>query len=184
MLWITRLVAATITALGIALIAALATAGAIAGGISLIILGAGLLSYAVGMPILREKFHESWYLTEIRKKFQCAEDFTDLPKVEYLGFNKHGRMLEQVRILLKTEQLAGEKGVLRGMYKDKLSFLICFKKTAENERQINLVTLGRQKQRKEFVVEYDGQDIPMEKKPISISLFGNNCSEEIAKEIA
>ncbi|QLH36099.1 MAG: hypothetical protein HWD61_08175 [Parachlamydiaceae bacterium] len=72
-LWITRLAAAVILALGVTLIAALTTAGAIAGGVVCILTATAIILYTIAMPHFREKFHEFSYLSEMKKNFDLKK---------------------------------------------------------------------------------------------------------------
>lgn len=177
MLWITRLAAVIITAIGITLAAAIATPAAIAGGVTIILFGSLLFLYSFGMPFLREKLHESFYLSEIRKKFHCNENFSNLQNVAY------DRNHKQLHILLSTEQIAQEKGLLKGVDRKGLSFLISYKNIEENKKEINLFTLGKFNQIKTIEIDFEGQTIPLEKNPIPLSPFRNHFSYEVVNRL-
>lgn len=164
-LFITRIAAAVIVALGIALIAFLGTGAAIAGGVLLTVAGLGLLAYSFIDPPQRKKFEEDCYIAQLKKDFFCAGDLHDLPQISWRKSNN------EIQLTLSAEHLAHEKIALAGAkIQDKTPFVVKIIKI-DNERRIDLFSFGKPYNRLNFVVEGLDKKIALQKKEI-VTTFG------------
>lgn len=159
-LWISRIVCALIIAAGIALIAALTTAAAITGGVSLIAAGVIFLIfsnlYLYGRAYGIEKAEKKFFSDGLK----CREDFSDLKRVQWTETSKTVKIK-----LTKTQMGEVEKGLqdsadklytLSGDCKNikDLPFLLCFEK---DKGSFNVAVFDSKLKKKDFSVEIEGE---------------------------
>ena len=171
---ISFLASAIIIALGVALIAAITTTAAITGGVSLIVLGLGILVisqlYQLSERIGSEKKDYQIILKEILKS---EKDFSDFPKVEWEETKEKVKIKiskEQIKSYPTPDENIGFIPEEKPNYK-KIPFVVCL----ENKCYIHVCLvdyLYKQKLKsKTFSVEVDGKEFILEDSVFNIKNF-------------
>ncbi|QLH36097.1 MAG: hypothetical protein HWD61_08165 [Parachlamydiaceae bacterium] len=157
-------------AAGITLAAALATPGALAGGISLICFGVILWGiaelYRAGRVIVYERMSkESSY-----QNLGCRSDFSDLPEIEYLS-EKHDVTIKLTRRQIESYPFKAAKiGFLPEKCENKVKhpFLLVLKQLA-NQLSASVLVYDSQLKKKVFTIDLDGRLLHLSENPLTVA---------------
>ena len=143
-----------IITVGIILIAAITTTPAIAGGVTLIILGLGTFAYQIG-KIAKAK---AVIKNIICEALVCKEDLSDLPKLRWI----HTTSNNNVEITITKDQIEAERQALLTAFiadcgnTKKLPFVVTLPKTKE---QLSIYVFDTTLNDKSFSFNIDGKII-------------------------
>lgn len=181
-LWLTKIASLIILAVGLTLVT-LSSQIALAFTISLIAVGVCLQLYTYIVPPIREKIHEEKVLSEIRNRWECKEDFSDLQPVEWKKtLSSDSKQKKKIEVLISSEYLDNNlKGLVSQINakNDKPIFLITFNNKKPQTKIIRLYSFGKKQKKIEYVLKLDHHSIPIKKEIRNVPLFKNNFKQVI-----
>lgn len=174
--WISRIVCALIVAAGIALIAAIATTGAIAGGVTLIVLGLGGLLLTEAYRADRMDKTQRIMKKHLSETLHFREDYRNVPEIGWTEDKKNVNVRLTQRQIdaypLIEFQRPSKIFVANCDNKQNHPFVIIVKPD-DNQHEVSAIVYDSKMKKKSFHFELNGETIKLNEAPQTIQRTRN-----------